>query len=115
MAASARPTLRKSGRPAAALRYSGSRSGPVASKTTITGTASRKTDPHQKDCNITPPTSGPTAPPRGRLVDQTAMATVRCRSSRNMLLISDSVDGISVAPASPSAARAPTSMLALTE
>ena len=54
---------------------------PAASKTTITGTASRKTEPHQKDCNIAPPTSGPTAPPRGRLVDQTAMATVRCRSS----------------------------------
>jgi hypothetical protein len=32
-----------------------------------------------------------------------------------MLLISDSVDGISVAPASPSTARAPISMPALTE
>ncbi len=115
IAARDRPTLRKSGRPAAAFRYSGSRTGAAASKTAITGTASRNTAPHQKTCSSAPPTSGPIAPPRGRLVDQTAMATVRCLSSRNMLLISERVDGISVAPANPSTARAPISMSALTE
>ena len=82
---------------------------------TMTGTASRNTAPHQNTCSIAPPISGPTAPPRGRLVDHTAIARVRCLLSRNMLLISDSVDGISVAPASPSTARAPISMPALTE
>ena len=43
------------------------------------------------------------------------MATVRCRSSRNMLRISDSVDGASVAPASPSSARVAMSISALVE
>ena len=81
----------------------------------MTGTASRKIAPHQKTCSSAPPTSGPTAPPRGRLVDQTAMANVRCLSSRNILLISESVDGISVAPANPSTARAPISTPALVE
>jgi hypothetical protein len=38
------------------------------------------------------------------------MATVRCRGSRNMLRINDSVDGASVAPAMPNNARAPISI-----
>ena len=36
---------------------------------------------------------------------QTPIANVRCSGSRNMLRISDSVDGASVAPATPSSAR----------
>ena len=29
----------------------------------MTGTLTRKTEPHQKNSSITPPTSGPIAPP----------------------------------------------------
>ncbi|MCY1310119.1 hypothetical protein D9M70_602820 [compost metagenome] len=43
------------------------------------------------------------------------MATVRCAGSRNMLRISESVDGANVAPATPSSARVAISMLALVE
>ena len=37
---------------------------------------------------------------------QTPIANARCRASPNRLLIKDSVEGISVAPATPSSARA---------
>ena len=43
------------------------------------------------------------------------IATVRCRGSWNMLRISDSVDGASVAPAMPSSARVAISISALVE
>ena len=43
------------------------------------------------------------------------MANVRCRGSANMFEISDSVEGASVAPAMPSAARAAISISALVE
>ncbi len=51
----------------------------------------------------------------GRLVDQTAIATLRCLKSGNMVEISDSVEGSSVAPATPSTARAAISIGALVE
>src|SRR5262249_29845160 len=41
----------------------------------------------------TPPSSGPIAPPTEKLVIHTETATVRCRWSRNMLRISDRVEG----------------------
>ena len=44
-------------------RYSGSKIGPATSSSAITGTASRKTEPQWKYCSITPPSSGPIAPP----------------------------------------------------
>ena len=43
------------------------------------------------------------------------IATVRSRASRNMLRISDSVDGARVAPAMPSSARVAISISALVE
>jgi hypothetical protein len=46
------------------------------------------------------------APPAEKLAIQMPMATVRSCGSRNMLRISESVDGASVAPATPSKARA---------
>jgi MFS family permease len=42
-------------------RYSGSRNGPVASSSIITGTPIRNADPHQKYSSSAPPASGPTA------------------------------------------------------
>ena len=73
------PRCSRSSRPAAGSRYSGSSVGPSTSSNTITGTASRNTDPHQKCCSITPPSSGPMAPPTEKLVAHTPMAAVRCR------------------------------------
>jgi hypothetical protein len=46
---------------------------------------------------------------------QTPIANVRWRSSANMLRISESVDGASVAPATPSSARAAISISELVE
>lgn len=45
----------------------------------------------------------------------TLIATVRCRGSRNMLRMSESVDGASVAPAIPSTARVAISIAGLVE
>ena len=49
---------------------------------------------------------GPTTAPTENIVAQTATANWRRRSSMKMLRISESVDGINVAPATPSPARA---------
>jgi hypothetical protein len=85
------------------------------SNRTITGTLRRKTDPHQKYSSIRPPMSGPIAPPSEKLMIHTLMAVVRWRGSRNMLRMSESVDGATVAPATPSSARVAMSMEALLE
>src|SRR6266545_363226 len=114
-AASESAALGMSRRPGAGSRCSGSSNGPRTSSRAITGTASRKTEPHQKYCSSTPPRTGPIAAPEEKLVAQMLMATVRCRGSSNMPRISDSVDGASVAPARPSRARAAISISALVE
>lgn len=62
-----------------------------------------------------PPTIGPAAMPSANMVAQTPIASARWCGFRNMLLISARVGGISVAPATPSAARAVISMVALVE
>ena len=49
------------------------------------------------------------------MVAHTPIASARSRTSPNMLLISASVEGIRVAPATPNAARAAISMAALVE
>ncbi len=97
--------LGRSGRPAPGSRYSGNMRGPRINNRTITGSESRKTDPHQNSSSASPPTSGPMAPPTEKLVIQIAIAVLRCRASRNMVRISESVEGASVAPAMPSTAR----------
>jgi hypothetical protein len=94
-------------------RYSGSSSGPATSSRAITGTASRNTDPHQKNSSSNPPSRGPTAPPAEKLETHTAMANVRCFGSANMVRSSDSVEGARVASATPSSARAAISIPAL--
>ena len=104
-AAIERTALAISGRPALGFRYSGRSRGPTTRRSTITGTATRNTEPHQKCSSSTPPISGPIAPPSEKLVAQTPIATVRWRASMNMLRISESVDGASVAPAIPRSAR----------
>src|SRR5207244_394980 len=55
--------LNRSSRPAWGSRNSGRRIGPSTSRSSITGTPIRNTEPHQKYCSSTPPSSGPIAPP----------------------------------------------------
>ena len=105
----------RSRRPASGSRNSGSRAGPSASSSAITGTAIRNTEPHQKRSSSSPPSSGPAAAPAEKLATQTPMATWRWPGSRNMLRISDRVEGARVAPATPSRARAAISVSGVVE
>ena len=81
----------------------------------MTGTLIKNTAPHQKYSRIAPPSSGPIAPPSEKAMIQILIAVVRSRASRNMLRISESVDGARVAPAIPRSARETISMAALRE
>jgi hypothetical protein len=114
-ATSERAALRRSSRPASGSLNSGSSRGPIARRSAITGTARRKTEPHQKNSSNTPPSSGPTAPPSEKAVIQTPMANVRCPGSPKRLRISERVDGAMVAPAIPRSARAAISISGLVE
>ena len=114
-AALASAALGTSGLPAFGSRYSGSRNGPTASSRIMTGTLSKNTAPHEKYSRIAPPSSGPIAPPSEKAMIQILIAVVRSRASRNMLRISESVDGAMVAPAMPSSARETISIVALRE
>ena len=114
-AATDRAALSRSSLPAPGSRNSGSSSGPSTSSSAITGTASRNTDPHQNHSSSIPPSSGPIAPPTEKLVIHTETATVRCRGSANMFRINDRVEGATVAPATPSRARAAISIAALVD
>ena len=110
-----RTALSTSNLPALGFLCSGSSTGPTISSSPMTGIGARNTAPHQKCARIRPPTAGPIAPPSEKLATQTLTANVLSRSSRNMLLSSDSVEGASVAPAIPSRARAAMSIPALRE
>ncbi len=76
---------------------------------------SRKTEPHQKCSSSTPPTTGPRAAPAVAAAPQMPIAVARSRSSGKRVRISDSVDGMIVAPATPSSARARISQPAVGE
>ncbi len=78
----------------------------MTSSRTITGMPIRKTEPHQNRSSSRPPTSGPSALPTVSAPIQTAIAVVRWALSWNIVRMSESVEGISVAPATPSSARA---------
>ncbi len=104
-AASDSAALTRSSRPASGSRASGSTSGPSTSSNSITGTPSRNTEPHQKYSSSAPPISGPIALPTEKPETQTPIATERWAGSANMVRISASVEGMSVAPASPNRAR----------
>src|SRR6266576_1141758 len=114
-AALASPALSTSGLPALGSRYSGRRNGPTASNRIMTGTLIKNTAPHQKYSRIAPPSSGPIAPPSEKAMIQILIAVLRSRASRNMLRISESVDGARVAPAIPRSARETISIAALRE
>jgi hypothetical protein len=73
----------------------------------------RNTEPHQKWASRRPPTIGPRMAPTVNPPAQMPTATPICLGSRNMVLISASVEGASVDPATPSSARAPISIAGL--
>ena len=81
----------------------------------MTGSAMRKTEPHQKCSSSTPPTTGPIALPAENAEIQIAIASRAAPGSWNMLKISDRVEGASVAPAIPSSARLAISISGLVE
>ncbi len=92
--------------PGAGSFDSGTSTGVRISSGSSTGTATRKTDPHQKCSSSTPPTSGPSADPPEKPDAQIAIARRRCFRSVKIERRSDSVDGMSIAPKKPRAARA---------
>ena len=65
----------------------------------------RKAAPHQNASSSTPPISGPMVMPPMKQLIQIAIAVPRARGSGNIVRISPSVEGMSVAPATPSSAR----------
>jgi hypothetical protein len=79
----------------------------------MSGTLMTNTAPHQKWSSTTPPRTGPspTASPPTPL--KIPITMVRCLGSVNALRSSDSEDGMIVAPATPSSARAAMSGSAL--
>ena len=93
--------LTRSSRPAFGSRNSGKRTGPSASKSSMSGTLMRNTEPHQKCVSKSPPTIGPIAAPVEKLATHMLMAVVRSLGSWNMLRMSESVEGASVADARP--------------
>ncbi len=106
--------LMRSGRETDSSRYSGSTSGPNTISSSMTGTPSRKTEPHQNSSRNMPPTSGPITVPRPKKPVQAPIAAPCCLGSWNMIRIRERVEGISVEPAMPSSARAAMSITGLT-
>ena len=84
----------------------------MARSRTMAGRLMRNTEPHQKCSSSTPLMIGPTVTPAVRAADQIATALVRSTSSWNRLRMRARVDGIRVAPAIPSTARAAMSISA---
>ena len=113
--ASDKPELTRSNLALPGRRYSGSSTGPSASSSSIAGMLMRKTDPHQKCSSRMPESTGPTAIPLVITAVQIAIAVDRCFASWNMFRMRPSVDGINVAPATPSSALAAISISALCE
>lgn len=93
-------------------RDSGSRNGATSRKTAMTGTFIRNTEPHQNRSSRIPPTTGPRAAPPENAMAHTAMAVRRSARSGKIVRISPSVEGIRVAPPTPSSARAAMSISA---
>ncbi|GMA36599.1 hypothetical protein GCM10025876_28030 [Demequina litorisediminis] len=103
----------RSNPPSAGPRDSGSSHAPAMTRMTTTGTLMRNTEPHQKCSSSAPPTRGPTASPLAAAADQMAIARVRSVGSGKTLRISDRVEGIRVAPATPRSSRAAMSISGL--
>ena len=97
--------LAPSTRPGLGSLDSGMRKRPKTSGGSMIGTATSRTAPHQKCSTSQPPKIGPSAAPPENPAAQMATASLRLPGSRKMLRIRDSVDGMSMAPKNPMAAR----------
>ena len=97
--------LGTSTRPGFGSRDSGISAGPSSSSGRMIGTATSRTAPHQKCSTSQPPTIGPRAAPPEKPAAQIATASLRRLGCGKMFRISDSVDGMSMAPNRPSPAR----------
>ena len=92
-------------RPGRADRFSRSSHAAATIATTISGTLTRKAACQLNRSSRAPPTTGPTAAPRAAVAPQMLRASVRSRASVKTARISDSVEGITIAPPIPSRAR----------
>ncbi len=97
--------LSRSMRPGRGSRDSGSSRTAATRKIRMIGTLMKNTEPHQKCSSSQPPTTGPSAAPPANIAAQVAIASRRSSPCVKMLRINDSVDGIRVAPNTPSNAR----------
>ena len=100
----------RSGRSAAGLFDSGTNRSPNARPSAAMGTLIRNTDPHQKRASSRPPTIGPSAMPSPVVAAHRPIARWRSFASRNMVVMMESVAGMSMAPPMPMLARAAISM-----
>ena len=82
---------RTSTRPGFASFDSGTKIGARTSRSSSTGTASRKTEPHHECSSRNPPAIGPIALPAAKPAAQIAIASRR--SSRSVKTISAEIDG----------------------
>ena len=102
-------------RPGFGSRDSGSSHRAAGMKTAMSGMLMKKIDPQWKCSMRIPPRIGPSAAPPENIAAQVAMATRRSRSWAKMLRMSESVEGMRVAPKTPSSARARMSISAEVE
>lgn len=92
-------------RPGRGSRDSGSRKRPATIATAITGTFTRNAACQLKCSSSSPPRIGPSAPPRAAIADQTPSAVARSLGLGNRVRIIDRVEGMIMAPPTPSIAR----------
>ncbi|GAA2886137.1 hypothetical protein GCM10020220_090420 [Nonomuraea rubra] len=92
-------------RPGARFLDSGSRNRPKPIARAMTGTFTRNAACQLKCSSSTPPTTGPSAAPTAAIADHTPRAFARSAGSVNRFRIMDSVDGMIMAPPTPSSAR----------
>ena len=102
-------------RPGFGSRDSGSRIAAAGMKSAMSGRLMKKTELQWKCSSRKPPTMGPSAAPPENIAAQVAIAMRRSLSWLKMLRMSDSVDGMRVAPKMPSRARARMSISAEVE
>src|SRR2546430_14525603 len=109
-AATDRTALSGSGRPASGSRNSGRRIGPSTSRSTIIGTLTRNTDPHQKYSSRTPPSGGPSTPPAGEPANPTPRGADRSWGSGKLFRNKGVGGGATGGPAGASPPRDATSI-----
>jgi hypothetical protein len=91
-------------------RLSGMIRGARASTAAPIGTLMKKIQRQPSASTITPPSSSPTAPPAPAIAPQTASARLRSDPSAKVVRMIDNAAGETIAPPSPCAPRATSSM-----